>query len=149
MKMFREAGFTMPVVTYCALAGLNTYYQDEAAMRAAGFSDYSQFLKAVFGAVEKHADEAGWLPVYWNIGDEPIGENLTRSAENAEAYRKAFPKGPPWFTAASSLQGSDASDPHFRLSKALHIADWNLHDEDSVKLLHQAGGDCDVHFKET
>ncbi len=141
MKMFREAGFTMPVVTYCALVGLNTYYQDEAAMRAAGFSDYSEFLRAVFGAVEKHADEAGWLPVYWNIGDEPIGENLTRSAENAEAYRRAFPKGPPWFTAASSFRGSDAADPHFRLSKALHVADWNVHDEDSVDLLHQAGGD--------
>ena len=141
MKMFREAGFRMPVVTYCALGGLSTYYQDEGAMRAAGFRDYSQFIKAVFGAVEEHAEQSGWLPVYWNIGDEPIGEDLTRSAENAEAYRKAFPKGPPRFTAASSFRGSDPKDPHFRLSKALHVADWNVHDEDSVKLLHDAGGD--------
>lgn len=141
MKMFREAGFHMPVVTYCALGGLNAYYKDEGAMRAAGFSDYSRFLKAVFSAVQQHAEQAGWLPVYWNIGDEPTGENLVRSTENAEAYRKAFPKGPPWFTAASSFSGSDAKDPHFRLSKALHVADWNIHDEDSVKLLHEAGGD--------
>jgi len=141
MQMFRDAGFTMPVVTYCALVGLNTYYKDEGAMQAAGFRDYSEFLRAVFGAVQQHAEEAGWLPVYWNIGDEPIGDNLTRSAENAEAYRRAFPKGPPWFTAASSFRGSDAGDPHFRLSKALHVADWNVHDEDSVNLLHQAGGD--------
>ncbi len=52
---------------------------DEAAMRAAGFSDYSEFLKALFGAVQTHADQAGWLPVYWNVGDEPLGDDLTRS----------------------------------------------------------------------
>ena len=141
MKMFQENGFSMPVVTYCALVGLNTYYRDEAAMRAAGFSDYSEFLKALFGAVQTHAEQAGWLPVYWNIGDEPLGDDLARSAENAEAYRKAFPQGPPFFTAASAFQGSDSGDPHFRLSKALHIADWNGHDEASVKLQHEAGSD--------
>jgi hypothetical protein len=141
MKRFRENGFRMPVVTYCPFHGLNTYFKDEAAMRAAGFSDYSRFLRAVFGAVQKHADEAGWLPVWWNIGDEPAGDDVVRSAENAEAYRKAFPQGPPFFTAASSFRGSDRKDPHFRLSRALHVADWNLHDEASVKLLHAAGGD--------
>jgi hypothetical protein len=141
MKLFKENGFRMPVITYCAFNGLDTYHKDEAAMRAAGFSDYSRFIRAVFGAIQKHADEAGWLPVYWNIGDEPVGAELVRSALNAEAYRKAFPKGPPFFTAASSFQGSNRDDPHFRLSRALHVADWNLHDEASVKLLHAAGGD--------
>ena len=105
MKLFKEHGFRMPVVTYCPFHGLNTYYKDEAAMQAAGFTDYSAFLKAVFAAVQKHADEAGWLPVYWNIGDEPIGDDLVRSAENAEAYRKAFPKGPPFFTARQLVPG--------------------------------------------
>ena len=88
-----------------------------------------------------HADRNGWIPVYFNIGDEPIGDDVVRSAENAEAYRKAFPKGPPFFTAASSFTGSDRQNPHFRLSKALHVVDWNVHDEASVNLLHQAGGD--------
>ena len=141
MKMFRESGFTMPVVTYCALVGLDTYYQDDGAMRAAGLNDYSQFIKTVFEAVEKHAQASDWLPVYWNIGDEPIGDNLTRSTVNAAAYRRAFPEGPPRFTAASSFRGTDAGDPHFGLSKALHVANWNVHDEDSVNLLHKAGGD--------
>jgi len=141
MKLFKEAGFRMPVIAYCPFHGLNTYYRDEAAMRAAGFTDYSPFINAVFSAVQKHADEAGWLPVYWNIGDEPGGDDVARSAANAEAYRQAFPKGPPFFTAASSFQGSDPKDPHLRLSKALHVADWNLHDTASVKLLHAAGGD--------
>jgi hypothetical protein len=141
MKRAKEAGFTMPVVTYCAFPGLNLYYQDAAAMNAAGFKDYSEFVKAVFTEVQKHAEAAGWLPVYWNLGDEPIGDDLKRSAENAEAYRKAFPKGPPFFTAASSYAGKDPNDPHFRLGKVLHVADWNDHSEDSINLLHQMGSD--------
>jgi hypothetical protein len=141
MKMAREAGFTMPVVTYCALNGLNLYYPSTDAMKQAGFADYSAFVKAVFTEVQKHADENAWLPVYWNLGDEPIGDDLKRSAENAAAYRKAFPKGPPFFTAASSFEGKDPANPHFLLSKALHVANWNGHDEASVNLLHEAGGD--------
>jgi hypothetical protein len=141
MKMFRDAGFTMPVVSYCPFHGLNLYFKDDSAMKAAGFSDYSAFVKALFGAVQKHADAAGWLPVYWNIADEPIGEDLVRSATNAEEYRKAFPSGPPFFTGASSFRGSDVKDPHFRLSRALHVADWNGHDLASVKLQQGAGSE--------
>jgi hypothetical protein len=139
MKLLKENGYTMPVVTYCPFHGLNTYFKDEAAMKAAGFTDYSAFIKAVFGAIQKHADEAGWLPVYWNIGDEPVGGDVLRAAANAEAYRKAFPQGPPFFTAASSFKGANREDPHFRLSRWLHVADWNLHDESAVKLQQEAG----------
>ncbi len=141
MRLFRENGFRMPVISYCPFHGLNTYFKDESAMRAAGFTDYPAFLRAVFGAVQKHADEAGWLPVYWNIGDEPVGDDVVRSALNAEAYRQAFPKGPPSFTAASSFRGSDKNDPHFRLARALHVVAWNDHDEAGVKLLHESGSD--------
>jgi hypothetical protein len=141
MQLLRENGFSMPVVSYCAFNGLNTYYRDDAAMKAAGFSDYSQFIKALFGAVQQHAEQANWLPVYWNLGDEPLGDDLTRSAQNAEAYRKAFPKGPPFFTGASSFAGSDTKNPHFLLSKALHTVNWNLHDEAGVKLVHDVGSD--------
>ena len=141
MKLFREHGFRMPVIAYCAFHGLDKYHKDEAAMKAAGFTDYAAFIKAIFSAVQKHADQAGWLPVYWNIGDEPTGDAVIRSAENAAAYRQAFPKGPPFFTAATSFGGTNSKDPHFRFSRALHVADWNLHDEAGVKLQHDAGGD--------
>ena len=141
MELAKKAGFTMPVVTYCDFGGLNLYYQDTGRMNEAGFKDYSEFIKAVFGAIQKHADEKQWLPVYWNLGDEPIGDDLTRSAENAEAYRKAFPKGPPFFTAATSFSGNNPDDPHCRLAKALHVADLNIHDEDSIGLIHKTGSD--------
>lgn len=140
MQLFRANGFTQPVVTYCLLPGLDLYYRDDDVMRQAGATDYSQVVRTVFGAVQAHASRAGWLPVYWNIADEPVNDDLVRSAVNAEAYRKAYPSGPPYFTGATSMQGADRSDPHFRLSKALHVANWHSHDEASVKLLRDSGG---------
>jgi hypothetical protein len=141
MRLFRDQGFRMPVVSYCPLPGFDLYHRDEAAMTQAGFTDYSEFVKAIFSAIQKHADREGWLPVFWNIGDEPLGDELTRSAENAESYRRAFPKGPPLFTIPSSFAGSNAADPHFRLAKAVHVVAWNLHDAAGVDLLHKAGSD--------
>lgn len=140
MELARRMGFTMPVVTYTEFGGLNLYYRDEAAMSAGGFSDYSQFVKAVFTAIQEHARSAGWLPVYWNLADEPLGDDLRRSAENAEAYRAAFPQGPPFFTGATSFESGKADDPHFRLGKALHVANVNGHNEESVRMLQKAAG---------
>ena len=97
--------------------------------------------RRVYSQVERHAVERDWIPVYYNLADEPIGDELVRSAENAEAYRRAFPKGPPYFTGASSFTGSDREDPHFRLAKALNVVSWNDHDEQSVNLLHGLGAD--------
>jgi hypothetical protein len=141
MARARRCGFTMPVITYCGFPGLDLYHKDEGAMRAAGFSDYSRFIKAIFSAVQAHAQQANWLPVYWNLGDEPIGDELTRAAESAEAYRAAFPKGPPWFTAATSFESAKEDDPHCRFAKALHVANLNGHNEPTVELLHRLGAD--------
>lgn len=141
MKLVKNLGFLAVVSSGGGVSGFNAYDQDTAAMQASGFNEHSAFVKAVYTAIQQHADQQGWIPVYYNLGDEPIGDDLTRSAENAEAYRKAFPQGPPLFTAASSFSGSNRADPHFRLSQALHVANWNGHDEDSVKLLHEAGSD--------
>ena len=141
MKMAKEAGFTMPIINYCSFSGLDLYYQSTDQMKAAGFNDYSEFVKAIFTDVQKHADANAWLPVYWNLGDEPLGDDIKRSITNAEAYAKAFPKGPPFFTADTSFAGKDTTSDHFIFSKALHVADWNDHDEDSIKLLHEAGRD--------
>jgi hypothetical protein len=141
MALARQCGFTMPLVNYAHFDGLNLYYKDDAAMRAAGFTDYGEFIRAVFGAIQEHAEKQNWLPVYWNLGDEPIGDDLRRAAENAEAYRAAFPKGPPLFTAATSLSANmPEDDGHFRFARALQVANINLHDEPSLERLHKAGG---------
>jgi hypothetical protein len=139
MKLAKDLGF-LAVSTYGGgISGYNGYFQDTSTMTGAGFQDYSAFVGAIYAAVQKHADEQGWIPVYYNLADEPIGDDTVRAAENAEAYRRAFPQGPPYFTGASSFTGTNRQDPHFRLSKALHVVSWNEHDEAGVKLLQDAG----------
>jgi hypothetical protein len=140
MKLARELGF-LAVGSYGGgVSGFNAYYQDSAAMNSAGFTDYAAFVKSIYSAIQQHAQKERWLPVYYNLADEPLGDDLVHSAENAEAYKRAFPKGPSLFTAASSFTGSDARNPHFRLSKALSVVSWNDHDEAAVSLLKNAGG---------
>jgi hypothetical protein len=141
MKLLKELGF-LGVSSYGGgVSGFNAYYRDAAAMGQAGLTDYAAFVSAIYREVQRHAAGQDWIPVYFNLADEPIGDDLVRAAENAEAYRKAFPKGPPYFTGASSFTGSNRQDPHFRLAKALNVVAWNDHDEPSVKLLHDLGGD--------
>ncbi len=141
MKQAREAGFKLPVASYCGMGGLGLYTQDTKAMQAAGFTDYSEFIKAVFSAIQKHADENNWLPVYYSLGDEPAGkEDVLASKANADAYRKAFPDGPPWFTLFGSCVTGNPEDLHFQLGTSFHAISWNLHSEESVNALHKLGG---------
>jgi hypothetical protein len=141
MALAKEQGF-LAVVSYGGgVSGLDAYHRDPSAMTAAGFQDYASFVKAIYSQVQEHAQQNGWIPVYYNLADEPIGDELVRAAENAEAYRQAFPQGPPYFTGASSFRGSDSRNPHFRLAKALHVVSWNDHDEAAVRLIHDAGAD--------
>ena len=141
MTLAKDLGFLAVCAYGGGLSGIDSYFRDEGQMRAAGFSDYSAFINAVYGAVQQHAEAQGWIPVYWNLADEPLGDDVKRSTKNAAAYKQAFPKGPPFFTGATSFRGDDRSNPHFQLAQAFQIADWNEHDEASVRLLHQAGGD--------
>ncbi len=129
----------MPVVSYVGMPGIDLYRKDEPAMKAAGFNDYPQFLRAIFTAIQAHAEASNWLPVYWNIGDEPVGEDVVRSADNAEAFRSALGSGPPWFTAPTSVESDDPNDPHLRLAKALHAVALNGHTEAAIRKIQQAG----------
>jgi hypothetical protein len=122
------------------VTGLDAYQRDTAKMSAAGFKDYSAFVKAIYTAIERHARENGWLPVYWNLGDEPAGDGLRQSIENAEAYRRAFPVGPPFFTAALGLSGRGASDPAFVLARTLGAPAFGSFSERDIRLLRQSGG---------
>ncbi len=91
MKLAKDLGF-LAVVSYGGgVSGFNAYYQDTAAMNAAGFKDYSEFVKAVYTAVQQHADQQGWIPVYYNLGDEPIGDDLTAFGRK----RRGLPQGVP------------------------------------------------------
>ena len=136
----RSYGFRAVDSYGAGVMGIDAYHRDLGKMKEAGFTDYSAFVKAIYSAIDRHAQEKEWLPVYWNLGDEPAGDDLKASIENAKAYREAFPKGPPFFTAATSLSTQDANDPHFELARTLNVATLNGHDETSLKRLASAGG---------
>ncbi len=144
-RQMQEAGNLgfLAVSSYgVGISGINSYFQDLDQMKASGYSDYTQFVKAIYTTVQKHARDHGWVPVYWNLGDEPGGDDVPKSLANAEAYHAAFPKGPPFFTIATSLiPGRGASDPNFKLARAITVPALTMHDEAGVKLLREQGGD--------
>ncbi len=141
MAEARAAGFKMMLVNYNGgIAGFDNYFIDENAMKSAGFTDYVAFLRVILSAVADHAKSSGWLPVAYNLCDEPLGDAVPRAAANAEAWRKAAPEGIVT-TGATSIESPKPDDPAFALAKALRIADLNGHDEAALKLLHDAGSD--------
>jgi len=141
MAAVKAAGFTQMVVNYGnGIPGFNNYLIDTAAMQAAGFTDYGEFLRAVLTAIDDHAREAGWLPVAYNLCDEPVDATIAPTAENARAWREAAPETL-ITTGATSLQNPQPDDPHLPLATALKIADLNNHDAAAIKLIHDAGGD--------
>ena len=99
-------------------------------MQAAGFNDYSAFpASRLRGRAE--ARRPGRLAPRLLEHRRRAARRRPR-AEHRE--RRGLSPGLSHRATAGSRRpvpssGSDASDPHFRLSKALHIADWNGHDE--------------------
>lgn len=137
----RAAGFKGIVVNYNGgIGGFNNYFIDEAAMKAAGFTQYTDFLRAVLAPVDAHAKAADWLPAAYNLSDEPIKDDIARAAANAQAWREA---APPTLltTGATSIQSPKPDDPHLPLAKALRIANLTLHDEAAVKAIKDSGSD--------
>jgi len=141
MAEARAAGFHDVVVDYGAAGwGFNPYGMDQGAMQAAGFTDYVEFLQALLQAVDEHAQAAGWLPVAYNLCDEPIGDAIPPAAENAVAWRTAAPPGL-LTTGATSLKSPAPDDPHLPLARALGIANLNGHDVAAIEAIRAGGGD--------
>ncbi|MBS1855143.1 MAG: hypothetical protein JST11_07245 [Acidobacteria bacterium] len=140
MEEAAKYGFKAVSSYGAGVIGLDPYRRDLAAMKQAGFSDYSAFVKAVYAEIDRHARQKGWLPVYWNLGDEPDAGALQESIANARAYRDAFPGGVPAFTLATSLPADEQSGPRFELARAVTVAALNLHDATGVEQLTRAGG---------
>lgn len=135
----RAAGFTMTVVNYgSAIGGFDNYFIDNAAMQRGGFKDYVSFLRAVLAEIDAHAKAAGWLPVAWNLGDEPLGDAVGRSAANAKAWREAAPTGM-ITTGATSSTSPKPDDPHRGLLAGLRMPNLNLHDEAAIQVIRDAG----------
>jgi hypothetical protein len=141
MAEAKAAGFHDIAVNYNGgIRGFDNYRIDTGAMRNAGFTAYTDFLRAVLTEVDAHARAAGWLPAAYNLCDEPIGDAIGASADNARAWRDAAPETL-LTTGATSLQSPAPDDPHLPLAGALKIANLNLHDAAAVQAIRDAGSD--------
>ncbi len=169
MKTAKQFGF-LAVISYGGgVSGINAYYQDAEAMRAAGFQsrsqdaltpsdsspaertsggsgtgtrDYAAFVRAVYTAVQEHA-EARSL-------DSRLLQPGRRAARRRPGPRGGERRGLPQGVSQGPALVHRGQQFHRRQSRgsrisaspsALHVANWNGHDETSVKLLHQAGSD--------
>jgi len=136
----KAAGFKALVVNYNGgIQGFDNYHIDDNAMKAAGFSRYTDFLHVVLSAVDAHAKAANWLPVAYNLCDEPVTkEEVASASANAEAWRQAAPAGI-LTTGATSIESPKPDEPRLPLVKALKIPNLNVHDAASIKVIHDAG----------
>ncbi|MFB3891634.1 MAG: hypothetical protein ACE15C_06375 [Phycisphaerae bacterium] len=156
MKALRDHGFGQMISSYGAQGlGYNMYGTgagaDEAAAKAAGFADMESFLKAIYGGIEEHAAANNWLPVAWNLCDEPLGPAAEASARNAALHDKVardLKLKLQTFMGATSLSGdvSRMSDEekkaynlHASLAGALSMPSLNNHDEAAIKLIQDKG----------
>lgn len=148
MELLRAKGFRMPIIDYGSEAALG--YQrygrgsgaDAVAAGDAGFPNVQDYLKALYAAIDKHAAEQHWLPVVWNLCDEPLpGEVLNIATANAQAHRQAA-AGLKLTTFGGFTSMSAEEDPkklHAGLIQALPMPILNLHDQDSINLAKAAG----------
>jgi len=145
MALAREKGFSRVISSY----GINTIgYQmygnsngpDMNAAKTGGFPDVDTYLKALYTAIDEHAVASNWLPVAWNLCDEPLGEAVKGATQNALAHRRAsVGLKLTTFMGETSMQGDDSKDPHFELLKALLMPSLNIHDERSLEVVRKAG----------
>lgn len=145
MALIRSKGFRMMVSSY----GIqNMGYRlngtargpDGSGAKSGGFSDVRLFLDALYGALDAHAVANNWLPVAWNICDEPAAEAITGAVANARVHRSVGEKlQRTSFMGATSMVGDNPNDPHFPLLQALPVAALSNHDGASLKVVTDAG----------
>jgi len=145
MSLIRSKGFDRIVSSYGVEGlGYRMYGDgsgpDAGAAKAVGFVDAESFLKAVYSAIDKHALASHWLPVAWNICDEPLEDAAKGAAANAMAHRKAG-EGLKLttFMGATSLEGDNPGNPHYNLVKVLPMPSLGNHDESSLEVVRAAG----------
>ena len=145
MALIRSKGFSHLLSAYgVSLSAYQMYGNnsgpDVAAADRAGFPDVESFLEAVYGAIDEHAVSHDWLPVAWNLCDEPVDSAVKGAATNALAHRKAAAGlKRTTFMGETSMTGKDPNNPHYDLVRALLIPSLNNHDEDSLNVLENAG----------
>ncbi len=144
MKIIRAAGYKQMISNYgTGISGaysLKRGISDEQA-KARGFKNASDLLKKMWEAIDNHAIANDWLPVAWNLCDEPIGAAIPPTVKNAEMHAKVG-NGlkRTFFMGTTSMKGNNPQDLHYSLCRTLPISSLNDHDENSIAVIKKAGG---------
>jgi len=136
MDSYREAGFSRELNSYFGfnIVGFDPYSADHGTASQYGRT-FEDFLQDIYGEVDDHAAAASWMPVTWNLGDEPRGEGIDTTVELASAYSAAVPE------VSTSLFYS-ATDPDGLESALFPLISYSLlngHSEASVQAILDAG----------
>lgn len=141
MALLRSKGFRHLISSYgLQRVGYNLYQGPTGdEVRRAGFTNALDFLAEYYRRVEAHAVEHNWLPVAWNLCDEPIGGDIAPAVSNALLHRAAAGGlTMNTFMGATSMRGDDPADPHFALVQALPMPTLTIHDAEAIAVAHAA-----------
>ncbi len=141
MKLARSLGFHHMISSYGIKSGSLGYRlhgvgrgPHKKAYRYTGFPDFNTFINRLWGKLDRHAVKNNWLPVAWNLCDEPSEDRIDGAIKNAQFHR-ALSKGLKrnTFMGATSLYGNKVKDKRRDLAKALPVAVLNKHDADAIR----------------
>lgn len=145
MALIKSKGFDQILSSYGAMISAYKMYGNNSGADAdeakkAGFGDVASFLKALYRKIDEHAVAHDWLPVAWNICDEPVEGQIKGAVANALAHREAV-AGLKRTTVMgeTSMTGKVAKDPRNDLVAALPITSLNLFDGDTLEILKSSG----------
>jgi hypothetical protein len=114
MKAAREAGFTKAIIAYGG-PGMVEGLQDGYVVgeNARGWEKklgkpFGEILKTVWTAVKEHADKENWLPILYEMCDEPrVIEDARKLVEMMKLYRE----NAPWVKIGGSYSVKWNEDP--------------------------------------
>lgn len=142
MRIIREKGFDQTISTYgIRTVGYNLYLgPTQKDADRAGVATPQELANRMFAEIDAHAKEKNWVPVAYNLCDEPIGAQIAPAVATAKIHREAA-KGleRTTFMGATSMTGNDPADPHYELVRALLLPSLTLFDEASLGVIKDAG----------
>ncbi len=142
MQLIREKGFDQTISSYgIRTVGYNLYLgPTQKDADHAGVATPQELANKLFKEIDDHAKAKNWVPVAYNLCDEPIGAQIPVALNTAKIHREAGKGlGRTTFMGATSMRGNDPADSHYELVKTLPMPALTLFDEASVGVIKDAG----------
>lgn len=138
MKLAKDKGMKLFVNYGTAINGISLYgYPKPIEPSAFGFEDVQAFYKHIFAIMDRHSQEAGWIPLVIIISDEPMGEDVGKCAKNAELLKNCVTERIR-FAGATSM--GEKHKENLPLVQNLDIANFNNHDKWAINEANKGGG---------